>query len=497
MPRFYGLNNNGAREDWPKNYAEANAIAHYLFAKSTEPAGFVDPPAKTDPAKGKELFLQKGCMACHQHRPYQKDEVQEADRDAVNPAYKLDPSLTYDPQNFPASVRDKAMANYGPNLSNIAAKFQGKAQGLKWLANWIFAPEKYHPHSLMPNLQLSLEDASDIASWIISVPGEWPVTLEVPDEKSQEVKDAIDDLIELYLGKSGSFKHADGKTESVSLAEIEDFTRKLDPAEKLMYVGEKTISRLGCFGCHTIPGFENAKPIGTALNDWGLKNPARLDFGHIREYLAEQDLVKKDPDDEFGLRDGTPPEYQEELAHETRMGFLFEKLHRPRSYDYLKKSEKYKTWDDRLRMPQFAWANDPAAVEEVMTFILGLTDERINARYLPKTSYTPEQFAVAQGAKVINRHNCTGCHVLEMPKFEVPAGLKVAEAFTSFKANLRTSYNNRATDYLAEFYPGLTYDPKKKLDNDVIERELGLAPIPTPRPRSRSRGCPRACSRTS
>ena len=54
------------------------------------------------------------------------------------------------------------------------------------------------------------------------------------------------------------------------------------------YLGEKTISRLGCFGCHTIPGFENAKPIGTALNDWGIKLPARLDFGHIKEYLTDQ-----------------------------------------------------------------------------------------------------------------------------------------------------------------------------------------------------------------
>ena len=70
MPRFYGLTNNGAEEDWPKNYAEIHAITHYLFAKSTPPADFVDPPAKTDPAKGKELFLQKGCLACHQHRPY-------------------------------------------------------------------------------------------------------------------------------------------------------------------------------------------------------------------------------------------------------------------------------------------------------------------------------------------------------------------------------------------------------------------------------------------
>ncbi len=195
MPRFYGLTNNAAGEDWPKNYAESNAIAHYLFTKTTEPAGFVDPPAKTDPAKGKDLFFQKGCLACHQHRPYQEGDLQKIDKERANPAYfaekdkvktpKLDAAASYDPKNFPASVRNNAMANFGPNLSNIAAKFQSKAQGQKWLTNWIHAPETYHPRSLMPNLQLSLQEAADIASWIISVPGEWPVTVEVPGAEHQ------------------------------------------------------------------------------------------------------------------------------------------------------------------------------------------------------------------------------------------------------------------------------------------------------------------------
>jgi cbb3-type cytochrome oxidase cytochrome c subunit len=491
MPRFYGLTNNAEKEDWSKNYAEANAIAHYLFTKSTEPAGFVDPPAKTDPAKGKELFLQKGCLACHQHRPYQANEVQVADKKAINPVYfdlpeanrkdsnpdlalkgvpKLDAAATFDPKNFPASVRDKAMANFGPNLSNISAKFQSKPQGLKWLANWINAPEKYHPRSLMPNLQLSFQDSADIASWILSVPGEWPVTVEVPGAESKDVKAAVDELVKLYVGKSGSFKKADGKVVSKSLSEVEDFvTKELGMDEKLYYLGDRTISRLGCFGCHTIPGYENAKPIGTALNDWGLKSPARLDYGHIREYLEEQAA------DTEKTRDGTPFIYQTEVTHESRMGFLFQKLHRPRSYDYLKKSEKYKPWDDRLRMPQFAWANDPAAIEEVMTFVLGLTGERIPARYLAKTHYTPTQTAMAQGSKVINRHNCTGCHVLDMPKFTIPQGVKVAEAFTDFNSNLRTSYGNRANDFV-ELYPGVTHDPKTKLDNDEIERALQLAP---------------------
>jgi cbb3-type cytochrome oxidase cytochrome c subunit len=471
MPRFYGLTNNGATEDWSKNYAEIHAITHYLFAKSTPPADFVDPPAKTDPARGKELFLQKGCLACHQHRPYQSSELQAADQRSANPDYKPDPALYYDPKGFPAAVADYARADFGPNLSNIAAKFQSQPEGLKWLSNWIQAPERYHPKSLMPNLQLEAQDAADIASWIMSVPGQWPVAVAVPAVDAPEVTAAVDELVRLYVSKSGGFKQADGKTMVVSLREVDDLVQhKLKLEDKLMYLGEKTISRMGCFGCHTIPGFENAKPIGTALNDWGLKSPARLDYGHIIEYIADQ------PPAENGDRDGTDPFYQEKILHETRIGFLYQKLHRPRSFDYLKKNEKYKSWDDRLRMPQFAWANDPAAIEEIMTFVLGLTGEKIAGKYLAMTHTTPSRTALAEGSKVLNRYNCDGCHVLEMPKFTIRAGVKTAQAFTDFQSNVRSSYTARNTDFIPELYPALAFDPKKKLDSSAIEGELGIGP---------------------
>src|SRR5262249_4161423 len=139
---------------------------------------------------------------------------------------------------------------------------QSQPQGLKWLTNWINAPEKYHPKTLMPNLQLSLQDSADIASWIFSVPGEWPVKLVVPGVETKEVKDAVDELIKVYVSKSGNFKKADGKTQAVSLSELDGFVSQLPEPDKLRYLGERTIARLGCFGCHTIPGFESAKPIG-------------------------------------------------------------------------------------------------------------------------------------------------------------------------------------------------------------------------------------------
>ena len=477
MPRFYGLTNNNGVEDLSKTHAEVQAITHYLFTKSTPPDDFVDPPAKTDAKRGKDVFLQKGCMACHQHRPYDIASIEKSDisflsddykKTHLNADYKPDPALTYDPKTFPESVRQYAQADYGPNLGNLAAKFRTQPdKGQRWLSNWIQNPEKYHPKSLMPNLQLSFQDAADIAAWLISVPGEWPVKVEVPPVDSKEVVEGLNDLVRLYISKGG-YKQQDGKTVSVPLSEVDEFVGKLGTNDKLYFLGEKTIARLGCFGCHSIPGFESAKPIGTPLNDWGLKSPARLDYGHILEYIEDQ------PEKADG-RDGTDPFYQEQLEHSTRMGFLYQKLHRPRSYDYLKKSEKYKTWDDRLRMPQFSWANDPAAVEEVMTFVLGLTGEKIGARYLAKNRYNDVKTALARGSRVLTRYNCTGCHVLEMPKYAIPQGLKVAEAFTDFKSNVRASYNARNNDFLAELYPGLTYDPKKKLDAENIEAELGLA----------------------
>ncbi len=471
MPRFYGVSNNDKPEDQPKNNAEIYAITHYLFAKSTPPPEFTDAPASSDPAKGKELFLQKGCLACHQHRPYAEQDIQQADKKSINSAYKPDPAVTFDPKNFPAAVQQNALADFGPNLSNMAAKFSSKPQGQKWLSNWILSPERYHPKSLMPNLQLTPEEAGHIASWILSVPGEWPVNVDMFALDSKEVKEAVDELVKLYISKSGNWKTADGKSVVKSLSEVDDFvTKELKTEDKLMYLGERTISRLGCFGCHTIPGFENAKPIGTALNDWGIKNPARLDYGHILEYLTDQ------PTDDNGARDGTDLFYQEKIRHETRMGFLYQKLHRPRSYDYKKKSEKYKAWDDRLRMPQFAWANDPKAIEEVMTFVLGLTGEKVNAKYLAATHTTPAKTAVADGAKILNRFNCDGCHVLEMPKFTIPKGTKVAEALPDFKGNLQSSYKGRASDYLAELDPTLKYDPAKKLGPNEVESELGIGP---------------------
>ncbi len=415
MPAFYGLTNNSAKSDQPKNHAEIHAITAYLYSKSSKPEGFQEIKTAGNAEAGKNLFMQKGCVACHAHKEFPSEK-------------------------FPKPVQQYVAADYGPNLSNVSAKFPDPKMGEGWLANWIHAPEKYHPNTLMPNLQLSLEDSTNIAAWLLTVKSDVPKAFEeLPPVNDPEVSKALDELVTLYKRKGG-----------VTLTDLPLTVGKMSTDEKLVFLGEKSVSRLGCFGCHSISGYENAKPIGTPLNNWGSKSPTKLDFGHITEYLVDQV-------DDHGKRDGTDEYFSEKLTEHTRMGFLYQKLHRPRSYDYKKTNENLKDWDDRLRMPQFTWSNDDKAVEEVMTLVLGLVEDKISSKFLPK--YSPQKIAMAQGRKLIDRYNCKGCHVLEMPKYTIAAGTKLSDALPDLETNVTVSYGARASDY-----KHLVKDPKLAFD---------------------------------
>ncbi len=468
MPRFYGITNNDRPDDWPRNHAEIHAVTHYLFSNSTAP-DFTEPPVENDPVRGKQLFLEKGCLSCHAVNSYESGDLPSSlalradGESSFNPAYQLDPEGLYPPDYFPEAVRQFAKAEFGPNLSSVAAKFPTKEQGYRWLANWIEKPESYHPNTLMPNLQLSAQDSADIAGWILSTrsdwePGAetrfWPLAVDVPPVDAPEVKDGLDQLMRLYLSRSKTFEKR-----TILERDINGLVESLSTDEKLLYVGQKTITRLGCFGCHAIPGYENEKPIGTPLNAWGVKSPTKLDYAHITEYLADR------PADEHENRDGTSEYFQEQLADHTRSGFLYQKLHRPRSYDYKKDRDDLKAWDERLRMPQFSWSEDPQAVEEIMTFVLGLTGEKIPARYMPQPRYSPMQIALAKGERIVEQYNCRGCHVMAMPRYAIAGATDLDLVFKSddpsdpepFRSNVALAYENRSKDH-RELYPGLAFE---------------------------------------
>jgi cytochrome c2 len=202
------------------------------------------------------------------------------------------------------------------------------------------------------------------------------------------------------------------------------------------YIGKKAISALGCFGCHDVPGFEWAKPIGTPLNDWGKKDPERLAFEDVEAFVDEHyypvQSLTTDKGFGHGPKDDKEPIEQfflDALKHHQRDGFLDQKLRQPRSFDF----NRARTWEDRLRMPQFQFARkakplegesqaqaqqreEAEAREAVMTFILGLVAEPVPLRFVDQLS--KDRRAEARGKRVLEKFNCAGCHQLQPGLFE-------------------------------------------------------------------------------
>ncbi|MSR57430.1 MAG: c-type cytochrome [Planctomycetaceae bacterium] len=432
MPQFFDLNNQRDAHAKELQPVEIAGIVAYLFEKS-EPLKLDEWAADYTPdaQRGKKLFSQRGCLACHSHA------------------------------DFPRATQD-----FGPNLTNVHQKLTS----LKWLYTWIREPTHHSSRTKMPNLfvepetvqGVTTDPAADIAAFLMSnrdAEGKLPMDA---DKKSIFVLDTVGpgrfesiawgqaglrELVELYLKKSvGGEKTkvaleqgrlpeselARIKAAAIEPDEVELVAAGITPETMLRYVGRRTISRYGCYGCHDIPGFEKARPVGTALQDWGRKDPTKLALEHIEEYLhhhGEPDGSSTAERAERALKDGlngnlTPAQeategsvgfFFSQLLQHGRAGFLWQKLRDPRSYDY--KKIETKNWDERLRMPRFPF--NESDIEAVATFVLGLVAEPPMEKY----QYRPHGAAKARvnGEKLIAKFNCAGCHMLELPEIEYRA----------------------------------------------------------------------------
>jgi mono/diheme cytochrome c family protein len=384
-------------------------------------------------ARGNRLFREKGCLACHAHEATKKSGRDEFDR----------------PMPPVASEAD-----FGPNLSRLTAKLgNGKAnpEARRWLVQWILNPKVLSPRTRMPITHLDVDEAADVADWLLSQPADWTEKdVDAPDKATLKAMVAV--YFEKIMPKSEveefkkngftkdqikQMRENKWDADELVLEEVNDDTLK-------WYVGKRAINRLGCFGCHAVPGFESAKPIGTPLNDWGRKDPERLAFENVEAYVKDQIYEHKKLKlvDEMTDKKGEGPKVEEgqeayekfflnSLEHRQRDGFLHQKLMEPRSFDY----HRPMSWDDRTRMPQFRFARGPAAKpkgeeteaqaearseaqarEAVMTFILGLYAEPIPFQYLHRPQ--GDKLAEAKGRLVLETFNCAGCHQVRAGVYE-------------------------------------------------------------------------------
>jgi mono/diheme cytochrome c family protein len=270
-----------------------------------------------NPQEGEKRVKEVGCLGCH--------------------------SLAGTPAN-----------DFGPELSGLGSKVTPE-----WLYTWLKDPKHYSKEARMPNLRLSDQEVADITSYLISQRNNNFENQTLPEVKPQ----ALDEMVLGYLQKN------------MTRAEAEKELNQMNRQSKQVFLGKKIIGRQGCFACHAIKGFENAKPIGTELTAEGSKDLHQFDFGHV------------------------------ELEH-ARHAWIYQKLKEPRIFD---KGKLIREYDDKLRMPDFGFTHQEA--EALTTFVLSLTKDPIPLEMQRRLNLKEQQ--IEKGRFIVSKYNCNGCHTID------------------------------------------------------------------------------------
>ena len=315
MPRIFNLENTSSPEDKEMNEAAILGIAAYL-AKNSDETALQKPPVEGKAENGQKLVKEIGCLGCH-------------------------------------SAEGVSVNHFGPELSGMGSKVRQD-----WLYTWLKDPKHYSPNTRMPSLRLNDQEAADIAAYLLGQRNEVFEKQPVPVVKP----DVVDMMVMTHLQKN--LRHEEARAELA----------KMSPEDKLEFLGKQSISHQGCFACHDIKGFEDAKPIGTELSDHGRKDVHMLDFG----------LVHVD---------------------HTREAWFLQKLKEPRIFD----EGKEKLYYEKLRMPHFGFTDEQAA--SLVTFLLSLNREAVPLEMQRRLNLKEEQ--IETGRLLVSKFNCQGCHTMD------------------------------------------------------------------------------------
>jgi len=323
MPRFFYNSNNSSPEDGVRNEVEIDAIAAYLFANADKHDFAVKSPPRGDAKNGEQIVKGIGCQGCH--------VVGEGSRVDVGPR-----------------------RTFGQPLENI-----GNKTSYEWIYNWVRDPKHYSPATYMPNLRLTDSQVADVATFLVGLKGPaGDAAKATPDPK------VADDVLLDYLKNVMPFE--DAKAQMVNMT----------PVQKQMDLGQRAISRYGCFSCHDIKGFEQAQSIGTDLSEEGSKLVTRLDFAFVTD-----------------------------IPHTSKTAWFRTKLHDPRIFDKGRVLQPL----EKLRMPNFDFTDEE--VDRLLTAIMSFQREIQPPAAMPVRSARSDN--IIAGRTLVHRRNCVGCHIIE------------------------------------------------------------------------------------
>jgi cytochrome c551/c552 len=336
------------------NDHQIQAISAYLWQSAlTDPL----PAQKAgNPEHGKELFQTRGCLACHSigegeqvmggtfaanlSRVGEKANYDYLVRWIHNARERTRPYCPYEKKDIGREDYDKKGLPYQFDLEHSQCPNDGHELQVQNM-------------TVMPSLRLSVEDAQDVASYLMS-------------QKRKEPS-------------------------SYAQASFMD-----DPS--LKDEGKRWIRHFGCAGCHEIAGLEDEGRIGTELTFEGSKPIERLDFA-LFTVPAERGGMEPitDPEDLARLPDGaaTRPWYDHK-------GFFEHKLAEPNVFD----KGKTKSDTEALRMPNLHLAK--GQILALTTFLLGSEESSLPQEY----QYKPgdARHDIQEGWWIVKKYNCMGCH---------------------------------------------------------------------------------------
>ena len=336
------------------NDEQVRSISAYIWQSALK-----DPPQQQKPGNaghGKELFETRGCLACHSigegdqmqggtfaanlTRVGEKDNYDYLVRWIHNARQRTRPYCPYEKKDIGPEDYAKKGLPYVFDLEHSQCPNDGHELQVQNM-------------TVMPGLRLSVEDAQDIASYL--------VTQKQKDPSSYADASFMDD-------------------------------------PKLKEEGKKWVRQFGCAGCHEISGFEDEGRIGTELTYEGSKPIERLDFALFTEEAQRGGKEPiTDPEDLNRLPGGPAkgPWYDHK-------GFFEHKLAEPNIYD----QGKIKSDMEKLRMPNLHL--DKEQIRALTTFLLGSQESSLPASYQYKPGDTRRD--IQEGWWIVKKYNCMGCH---------------------------------------------------------------------------------------
>jgi len=212
------------------------------------------------------------------------------------------------------------IADFGPELSYLGSKLQPD-----WIAWYLQDPSAIYQETRMPIVTLTDQERADLAAFITSEKREAP------------------------FPPAGELN---------------------DPA--LIERGRELVRTFGCYGCHEVPGFEDALDVGPELDGFGDKRPTMLSFGDTVTDHKEQ----------------------------TWLNWTTIKLGDPR---------RFARERENLVMPDNGFSEDQ--VLALAVYLKGQRNEDVPEAYVLRLSEIEK--GKEEGERLIKEYNCLGCHALD------------------------------------------------------------------------------------